>query len=124
MTDLFKCPKAIKLELKNEVDILNILNLKQVACAPRLIWSGIYRIFNTIITEYIDGKHIEFEEMSNEQKRACRKSLQMLHDVNCVHNDIRFENFIIRKSASDLEEAIIIDYGFSFITDKKESIEK
>ena len=62
--------------------------------------------------------------MSNVQKRACRNSLQMLHDVNCVHNDIRCDNFIIRKSASGLEEAIIIDYGFSFITDKKESLEK
>ena len=70
-----------------------------------------------MITEYIEGQHIDFSQMSNDQKKACIDSLQLLHNNKCAHNDLRKENFIISKSPLGFEEAFIIDFGFSQITD-------
>ncbi len=123
ITDMYKCSSNLFSELDNEVNIYKFLNSKNVTCVPFLIWNGIYKIFKTTITDYVEGQHIEFFEMTIEQKKACINSLQLLHNVNCLHRDLRSENFIIRKTSTGFEEAVIIDYGFSTLNNTKDLLE-
>ena len=77
-----------------------------------------------MITEYIEGQHIDFSQMSNDQKKACIDSLQLLHNIKCARNDLKKENFIIRKSPLGFEEAFIIDFGFSSLNKTMDLLEK
>ena len=124
MSDLNKCKKEILSELDNEINIYKFLNSKNIRCVPLLIWNGLYKIFKAIITEYIEGQHIDFSQMSKDQKKACIDSLQLLHNNKCAHNDLKQENFIIRKSLLGFEEAFIIDFGFSTLNNTIDLLEK
>lgn len=124
LTDLNKFKKEILSELDNEINIYKFLNSKNIRCVPLLIWNGLYKIFKAMITEYIEGQHIDFSQMSKDQKKACIDSLQLLHNIKCAHNDLKKENFIIRKSPLGFEEAFIIDFGFSTLNNTMDLLEK
>lgn len=97
-------------ELKNEIKVYKWLENAGVTCIPKLVFGGLAYIFISVVTEIINGKSIEFNQMNNLQKSNCVKSLEMLHMNGVLHKDIRSSNFIFNEN-----ECFIIDFGFSQI---------
>ncbi len=67
-------------------------------------------VFLAVITEIVNGKFIEFDQMNNLQKGNCVARLQMQRDNGVLHCDLRPSNFIFN-------ECFIIDFGFSRISE-------
>lgn len=102
--DVFKTSKSHLNEIKNEAEILKYLNSKQLEFVPTVYFKGIAGIFDCLVTSFINGKVIRYEKMSSVQKEKAVENVQKLHDVFCLHCDIREQNFICTQN-----ETIIID---------------
>ena len=108
--DVYKTSDYHLNELKNEAEILKYLNSKQIEFVPTIYFKGIAGIFDCIVTSLIEGKFIEYDQMSLVQKETAINNVQKLHDIFCLHRDIREQNFICRGN-----EVFIIDFGRSEI---------
>ena len=59
-------------------------------------FSGRAKNYILIVVDFIEGRcYQEFTDMTDQEIKACRKSIADLHKINVVHGDIRPENFLI-----------------------------
>ena len=61
---------------------------------------------------------ISISEFDNKAKQKCITALNELHSYDVLHRDIHFSNFIINDNT-----AVIIDFGFSLITNDSKNKE-
>ena len=121
LCDIFKTSQRMIDELKNERAVLKCLENK-VDCIPKVFFSGMLAIHQSILMSFIDGYVFdEFEEMSPNQQNACMQSLDDLHKkAHCLHGDIRAPNFILDQNG----KAFIIDFGRSKVLDESITSQK
>lgn len=61
---------------------------------------GRVSLYIMIVVDFIDGVcFTDFKDMSDEERTACKESIDQLHENMVVHGDINPENFIVRYSA-------------------------
>lgn len=118
----------------NEVATFNKLHALQGKCIPRLIDYGCYfnsnnngleETLRTIESHVLDGPFTITENVSSKRKlqadslchyNQALHSLQLLHEYNVVHGDVRMQNMILQPDG----RVIFIDFGHSQYFDESE----
>ena len=110
-------------EMINESKIYQHLNSRvRSDFWPTLVFAGY--LFNNsyygICTTFITGEcHLSnSNKFDDKAKQKCITALNQLHSYDVLHRDIRFSNFIINDNI-----AVIIDFGFSLITNDSKNKE-
>ena len=101
----------LKDEMKNEAKLLIYLNENNYKWAPRLLFTGSYRLqFYINATQLINGTHKQFEEMSHNERNQLKKAIDQLHSLHILHNDLYPKNIIFSENGGEM---FIIDYGLA-----------
>jgi hypothetical protein len=89
--------KQMIIQLKNESELYKHLKLLQGVYIPSRIVSGYLKNLNWfyIVCYEIGGTTKKFDEYTNHEKLMALETLNHLHQQNVLHNDLRFENFLI-----------------------------
>ncbi|CAD8150671.1 unnamed protein product [Paramecium pentaurelia] len=112
---LARCSKFEKDYFLNEINILRLINHDNLLKLEE-IHEGEQNIY--IITELLEGGSIKDEILNNHFKEqemikvmhSLFSSLYALHKNNIYHNDIRYDNILL-KDPQDLQTACFINYG-------------
>lgn len=103
-------------EMANEAEILRHLNREECPNVPTLLHAYQEKDAYFIITSYIDGVTVKF----NEKKRQLEKALKEVHKCHVLHGDIKEDNFLVTSDG----KIYVIDFGFSKITVEESELEK
>lgn len=103
-------------EMANEAEILRHLNREECPSVPTLLHAYQEKHAYFIITSYIDGMPVKF----NERKRQLEKALKEVHKCHVLHGDIKEDNFLVTSDG----KIYVIDFGFSKITMEESELEK
>ncbi|CAG8659745.1 17352_t:CDS:2, partial [Funneliformis caledonium] len=110
--DLWQHPDYEK-ELLNEVEVYNALKDLQGDCVPRFKGAGYTAGGLFIIATDIVGRPLEdAESLSDQEYLVIQTALSSIHRHGFVHNDIRKENILIKRSSYKFY-ASFIDFAFS-----------
>ena len=103
-------------EMNNEAEILRHLNREECPNVPTLLHAYQENQAFFIITRYIDGVPVKFDE----RKRQLEKALKEVHKCHVLHGDIKEDNFLVTSDG----EIYVIDFGFSKITVNESELER
>jgi serine/threonine protein kinase len=116
--DIYKYYREAQCHIEHDIGIyirLNSFPNDQRTLMPSLVFADVVIFFYSLVISFIEGKVVKFSEMSEREKSACKRALKQLHSFNVLHCDLHYKNFLIKSE----DEAVIIDFGFSVISDDK-----
>lgn len=115
-----KCNKLkhIRLDYRNEADILQRLNHPNIIkCLGQ--FENVCYIYQVL--EYIEGEDL-FDllgkkrftnELALEYVKEIKRGLDYIHSKNIIHRDIKLENIMNRTNNRNNVDVVIIDFGFA-----------
>ncbi|CAF3944272.1 unnamed protein product [Rotaria sp. Silwood1] len=119
--DITKKNKEMIKRLKHENQLYIHLKSLQGIIIPNRITSGYLKTLNWfyIICYEFSGKSKEFDKYTYDEKQMALHALRQLHLNNVLHNDLRWENFLVNYDDNndkhnhimlcDLEDAVILN---------------
>lgn len=120
--------KQMIIQLKNESELYKHLKLLQGVYIPNKIVSGYLKNLNSfyIVCYEIGGTIKKFDEYTNDQKLIALKTLNQLHEQNVLHNDLRFENFLVNNDnhPHQRNRIMMCDFGNAVILNDKDEKNK
>jgi serine/threonine protein kinase len=112
--------------IEQEMKVYVKLQLNKSSSWPALHYAGTFDVFRGLVLEFVDGRVVKFSKMSQREKDACKAALRDLHNINILHGDMHYRNFILTNSedTNGAKKAIVIDFGCSQIAAKQSELNK